>query len=40
MNTDFKCPDCNTPLSHFDNEMLLKSLKQRIESIKNSLGHA
>ena len=40
MNTDFKCPSCDLPLTHFDNDMLLKSLKSRIESIKNSLGHA
>ncbi|MGD0080423.1 MAG: transcription factor [Methanoregula sp.] len=40
MNTDFRCPDCDQPLGHFDNEMLLKSLKLRIEAIKKSLGHA
>lgn len=40
MNSDFNCPDCGQPLGHFDNEMLLKSLKHRIDSIKNSLGHA
>jgi transcription initiation factor TFIIE subunit alpha len=40
MNSDFKCPDCEKPMGHFDNDMLLKSLKCRIESIKNSLGHA
>src|SRR5208337_3490643 len=40
MNSDFRCPDCDQPLGHFDNEMLLKSLKLRIEAIKKSLGHA
>jgi transcription initiation factor TFIIE subunit alpha len=40
MNTDFKCPDCDQPMGHFDNEMLLKSLKQRIGDIRKSLGHA
>jgi transcription initiation factor TFIIE subunit alpha len=40
MNSDFKCPDCEKPLGHFDNEMLLKSLKFRIDAIKKSLGHA
>jgi len=39
MNSDFKCPDCDLPLGHFDNEVLLTSLKDRIESIRNSLGH-
>ena len=40
MNSDFKCPACENPMGHFDNEMLLKSLKHRIGSIKESLGHA
>ncbi|MHB8162830.1 MAG: transcription factor [Methanoregula sp.] len=40
MNSDFKCPACEQPMGHFDNEMLLKSLKIRIDSIKKSLGHA
>jgi transcription initiation factor TFIIE subunit alpha len=40
MNSDFKCPACEAPMGHFDNEMLLKSLKHRIDSIKKSLGHA
>jgi transcription initiation factor TFIIE subunit alpha len=40
MNSDFKCPACEQPMGHFDNEMLLKSLKLRIDSIKKSLGHA
>ncbi|MFA4859836.1 transcription factor [Methanoregula sp.] len=40
MNIEFKCPDCDQPMSHFDNEMLLRSLKQRISDIQKSLGHA
>jgi transcription initiation factor TFIIE subunit alpha len=40
MNTNFVCPGCDKALGHFDNEMLLKSLKNRIEAIKKSLGHA
>jgi transcription initiation factor TFIIE subunit alpha len=40
MNSDFKCPDCEKPMGHFDNDMLLKSLKFRIEAMKKSLGHA
>lgn len=40
MNTDFKCPDCEQPLGHFDNEVLLKSLQARVDAIKKSLGHA
>ena len=40
MNSDFKCPACDQPMGHFDNEMLLKALKHRIGSIQKSLGHA
>jgi hypothetical protein len=27
-------------VTHFDNDMLLRSLKHRIDDIKKSLGHA
>jgi len=37
---EFKCPNCDQPLSHFDNEMLVKALQDRIETIKKTLGHA
>jgi transcription initiation factor TFIIE subunit alpha len=40
INLDFNCRDCDKPMAHFDNEVLLKSLKYRIECIKKSLGHA
>jgi transcription initiation factor TFIIE subunit alpha len=40
MNCDFNCPGCGKAVTHFDNEVLLKSLKERIDSIKKSLGHA
>ena len=40
MNTDFTCNDCDKPLTHFDNELLLKSLKYRIHAIKKALGEA
>jgi transcription initiation factor TFIIE subunit alpha len=40
MNIDFTCPDCQQPMGHFDNEVLLKALKERIEAIRKSLGHA
>jgi transcription initiation factor TFIIE subunit alpha len=39
MNMDFNCPGCEQPMGHFDNEMLLKSLKCRIDAIKQTLGH-
>jgi transcription initiation factor TFIIE subunit alpha len=40
MDNDFKCPNCDKAMTHFDNDMLLRSLKIRIEAIKKSLGHA
>ena len=40
MECEFRCPNCAQSLSHFDNEMLLKSLRERIDAIKKSLGHA
>jgi transcription initiation factor TFIIE subunit alpha len=40
MNCDFTCQECQKPLGHFDNDMLLRALKFRIEAIKKSLGHA
>ncbi|MDD1682152.1 MAG: transcription factor, partial [Methanoregula sp.] len=40
MNCDFTCQECSKPLGHFDNDMLLRALKFRIEAIKKSLGHA
>jgi transcription initiation factor TFIIE subunit alpha len=40
METKFVCPECDNPISHFDNEALLLALKKRILAIKESLGHA
>jgi transcription initiation factor TFIIE subunit alpha len=40
MDVAFVCPSCDQPLEHFENEMLLKALKKRIEAIKETLGHA
>lgn len=40
MGDDFTCPNCNQPLSHFENEMLVKALRERIENMKKALGHA
>jgi transcription initiation factor TFIIE subunit alpha len=37
---EFICPSCDQQLEHFDNEILLRALKKRIESIKETLGHA
>jgi len=37
---DFKCPNCEEPLGHFDNDLLVKSLRERIDAIKKSLGRA
>ncbi|MGD1003879.1 MAG: transcription factor [Methanoregulaceae archaeon] len=40
IDNEFKCPECDNPITHFDNDALLNALKQRIQSIKESLGHA
>jgi len=37
---DFKCPNCEQPLGHFDNDMLVKALRDRIDAMKKALGHA
>ncbi len=39
MDSDFACPDCGSPMSHFDNEILLLALRRRRESIASSLGN-
>lgn len=39
MDSDFACSECGSPLSHFDNEILLLALRRRRESIAASLGH-
>lgn len=40
LDNEFKCPECENAVTHFDNEALLNALKQRIQSIKESIGHA
>ncbi len=38
MDLLFKCPTCDEPMGHFENELLLNALKTRIEAIEESLG--
>jgi len=38
MDLEFKCPTCDEPLGHFENELLLNALLRRIEAIEESLG--
>ncbi|HUU74719.1 MAG TPA: transcription factor [Methanoregulaceae archaeon] len=40
MDDNFLCPSCDQAMEHFDNEILLKALKKRIKTIKETLGHA
>ncbi|OPY35911.1 MAG: Transcription factor E [Methanoregula sp. PtaU1.Bin051] len=40
MDSEFKCPECKDPITHFDNDTLLAALKQRIQAIRDSIGHA
>lgn len=35
---DFECPHCNEKMDHFENELLLKSLKKRVSDIRECLG--
>jgi len=39
-DASFICPSCDLQLEHYDNEMLLRALKKRIEEIQETLGHA
>jgi transcription initiation factor TFIIE subunit alpha len=40
MDCQFVCPSCDQALEHFDNEILLRALKKRIRTLKETLGHA
>jgi len=40
LDREFTCPECKEPIAHFDNDALLAALKQRIEAIRESVGHA
>jgi len=36
----FVCPHCDEQMEHFDNNLLVTALKQRVDAIKESLGCA
>jgi transcription initiation factor TFIIE subunit alpha len=40
MDQGFECHECGKPMTHRDNDILLRALKRRIASIQQSLGHA
>ncbi len=40
MDRNFECPNCNQQVEHFENEVLIRALKRRIRSMKESLGQA
>ena len=40
VDVNFTCTDCGQVMEHFENEMLLRALKRRIRSIRESLGQA
>jgi len=40
MDNEFKCPECDKPVVHFDNDTLLSALKQRIAAIRETIGDA
>ncbi|NYT05944.1 MAG: transcription factor [Methanomicrobiales archaeon] len=35
---NFECPQCDAHMEHFDNELILRALKQRVAAIRTSLG--
>lgn len=39
MDSQFVCPQCESQLSHFDNEPLVNALQRRITKIEENLGH-
>ncbi|MDD3932979.1 transcription factor [Methanoculleus sp. UBA303] len=39
-NWNFECPNCETMLEHFDNELVATALRRRVDKIKESLGSA
>ncbi|MEM1565842.1 MAG: transcription factor [Candidatus Bathyarchaeia archaeon] len=34
----FKCPTCGKPLTHYDNEKIVKVLTQKVEQLRKELG--
>ncbi len=38
MNMNFSCPQCGEMLVHFDDELLVSALRNRIEKMKSALG--
>ena len=34
----FKCPKCNAPLTHYNNEKIVKALTKKIETLRKELG--
>ncbi|HOX35401.1 MAG TPA: transcription factor [Methanoregulaceae archaeon] len=40
LDLEFKCPECDNPIAHFDNDALLAALKQRIAEIRETVAHA
>lgn len=34
----FKCPTCGTPMMHFDNEAIVKTLEQKVTQLRKELG--
>lgn len=35
---NFECPHCDERMEHFDNELILRALKRRVEAIRATLG--
>ena len=37
---EFECPNCEVPLEHFENELLISALRKRVRKIRECLGSA
>ncbi|HWQ67633.1 MAG TPA: transcription factor [Methanospirillum sp.] len=40
LDNQFVCPSCEDKMTHFDNELLVVALSERIARMKDTLGHA
>ncbi|MBN1194287.1 MAG: transcription factor [Methanomicrobiaceae archaeon] len=40
LGREFTCPQCDERMEHFDNDLILRALKRRVEAIRATLGKA
>jgi transcription initiation factor TFIIE subunit alpha len=37
---DFECPQCDVKMDHYDNDLIVRALKKRVQAMRESLGVA